>query len=331
MPTHTYRTYEQDTIARGNAFLNKFTKNNLFAKAMSSLTLFSVGSIAKVFMNMYHKTTVYNKEEFNELIYKSEKDKQPVITVMNHVSTLDDPLVWGASLPCSTLARPSRMRWTLGAEDVCFKTEGERQFFSYGQTIPVKRFGAGPDQPAVDAAISLLNQGKWVHAYPEGFVHQPLEPFAGTFRYFRWGISRLILESPKPALVIPIYGKGLEKVYPENMKSSILGHGEFRTPIDIAFGAPLDSARLSDSRGEWRDALQGSKNGEINGQIKSIRSRVADYIQQGVVKLKMKYFPSEINFDFDPRLRDASFWSNQTVVSVKGLTAAEKRKKAGVV
>ena len=115
------------------------------------------------------------------------------------------------------------------------------------------------------------------------------------------------------------------------MKSSILGHGELRTPIDIAFGAPLDSARLSDFRGEWRDALQGSRNGELNGKIKSIRSRVADYIQQGVVKLKMKYFPSEINFDFDPRLRDASFWSNQTVVSVKGLTAAEEKKKTEIV
>lgn len=41
--------------------------------------------------------------------------------VSNHRSTLDDPCLWGV-LPTKTLFSIDKMRWTLGAADICYTT-----------------------------------------------------------------------------------------------------------------------------------------------------------------------------------------------------------------
>lgn len=42
-------------------------------------------------------------------------------TVSNHESVLDDPFLWGA-MPLSTFFKVEKMRWVLGAADICYTT-----------------------------------------------------------------------------------------------------------------------------------------------------------------------------------------------------------------
>ena len=53
----------------------------------------------------------------------------------------------------------------------------------------------------------------WIHVFPEGRVHQHPRR---TMRYFRWGISRLILEPDTCPDIVPMWLEGYQKVYPEN-------------------------------------------------------------------------------------------------------------------
>lgn len=45
----------------------------------------------------------------------------PLLTVSNHCSPLDDPAVLVGMLPPSLTMRPERMRWTICAQEICFK------------------------------------------------------------------------------------------------------------------------------------------------------------------------------------------------------------------
>ncbi|MCJ1333526.1 hypothetical protein MMC10_010226 [Thelotrema lepadinum] len=53
----------------------------------------------------------------------------------------------------------------------------------------------------------------WIHIFPEGRIHQ--HPHR-TMRYFRWGISRLILEPDTCPDIVPMWLEGYEKVYSED-------------------------------------------------------------------------------------------------------------------
>ncbi|CAG8844588.1 4910_t:CDS:2, partial [Racocetra persica] len=72
---------------------------------------------------------------------------------------LDDPLLWG-SIPFKCFLSLHRVRWTLGAQEICFTTPALSRFFSLGQVIPTVR-GAGIYQPAMNFALDRLNEGKW--------------------------------------------------------------------------------------------------------------------------------------------------------------------------
>lgn len=61
-------------------------------------------------------------------------------------------------------------------------------FFQCGQVVPIIR-GNGIFQPAVNESIRLLQQGKWVHVFPEGKVNQSSELIR-----LKWGIGRILLE-----------------------------------------------------------------------------------------------------------------------------------------
>lgn len=99
-----------------------------------------------------------------------------------------------------------------------------------GKCIPVVR-GAGVYQPAVDMCIEKLAQGDWVHVFPEGKVNMTKEQVR-----FKWGVGRVIYESPVLPIIIPIWHEGMDTVLP-NYPPYIL---QLRKKVTINIGQPID-------------------------------------------------------------------------------------------
>ncbi|KAJ9065923.1 hypothetical protein DSO57_1014545 [Entomophthora muscae] len=112
------------------------------------------------------------------------------------------------ALPARSLASPRLVRWSLAAKEIIFINPLFSAFFAAGQTIPIIR-GAGIYQPAMDAALELLDKSGWINIYPEGKVNRdkPLLPF-------KWGVGRLIQETASTPIIIPIYHSGMLNIYP---------------------------------------------------------------------------------------------------------------------
>jgi monolysocardiolipin acyltransferase len=104
---------------------------------MAALTTGLVGVASKLLLNMLTRCerdlTVQGSEHLEWLLNRPAY--QAVITVSNHHSTMDDPLLWGL-LPVRVMFQPHRMRWTLAAHDICYSSPLRARFFSYGQSLP---------------------------------------------------------------------------------------------------------------------------------------------------------------------------------------------------
>ncbi|XP_002528540.3 N-acylphosphatidylethanolamine synthase isoform X1 [Ricinus communis] len=168
----------------------------------------AVGAFAKAVSNLLNTSSVHNADTLIHLV-RSRPSGVPLITVSNHMSTLDDPVMWGFNgFPTcdSNLAR-----WVLAAEDICFKNPVFSYFFRLGKCIPITR-GAGIYQEHMNEALEHLSNGAWLHTFPEGKVCQEDAPI----RRLKWGTASLIVRAPVTPIVLPIVHRGFEEVMPEN-------------------------------------------------------------------------------------------------------------------
>jgi monolysocardiolipin acyltransferase len=116
--------------------------------------------------------------------------------------------MWGF-LPAHYYAS-SKMRWSLGAKDIMFTNPIYSSFFKAGRVISIER-GAGIYQEGMNDSIKKLNQGDWIHIFPEGKVSKN-----GELMRFKWGIARLVVEAQESPLIIPIRVSGVDKIKPCN-------------------------------------------------------------------------------------------------------------------
>ncbi|GMH23993.1 hypothetical protein Nepgr_025836 [Nepenthes gracilis] len=165
------------------------------------------GAFAKIVATFLNSTSVHNEDTFIRLV-RSRPPGVPLITVSNHMSTLDDPVLWGFRGFPSTNAKLAR--WVLTAEDICFKNTVLSYFFRLGKCIPITR-GAGIYQEHMNEALDRLTDGAWLHTFPEGKVSQEDAPI----RRLKWGTASLIVRSPVTPIVLPIVHHGLQEVMPE--------------------------------------------------------------------------------------------------------------------
>ncbi|GAB2279364.1 hypothetical protein Dimus_014008 [Dionaea muscipula] len=166
------------------------------------------GAFAKIVATLFNTTTVHNGETLIHLI-RSRPPGVPLLTVSNHMSTVDDPVMWGFKGFPSTNAKLAR--WVLTAEDICFKNTVLSYFFRLGKCIPINR-GAGIYQEHMNEALDRLSDGAWIHTFPEGKVFQEDAPI----RRLKWGTASLIVRAPVTPIVLPIIHHGLHEVMPEN-------------------------------------------------------------------------------------------------------------------
>ncbi|XP_059597867.1 N-acylphosphatidylethanolamine synthase isoform X3 [Vitis vinifera] len=139
------------------------------------IVFMAVGAFAKAVASLFNSTSVQNADTLIRLV-RSRPPGIPLITVSNHMSTLDDPVMWGFKGFPSMDAKLAR--WVLAAEDICFKNALLSYFFRLvnytGKCIPITR-GAGIYQEHMNEALERLSDGAWV--MPENFFVGRRPPF----------------------------------------------------------------------------------------------------------------------------------------------------------
>lgn len=228
----------------------------------STVTIAAVGLFSKMIIVWLNKTRVYNKHILQDALTGRPRGV-PLITVSNHHSCFDDPGIWGV-LPFSQVCNRNVIRWSLAAHDICFTNKYHSLFFMTGKCIPVVR-GAGVYQPAVDLCIDKLALGDWVHVFPEGKVNCNKE-----YLRLKWGIGRIIYESPTLPIIIPIWHEGMDSVLPNEPPYYL----KFGKKVTINFGKPID---LKD----MMDRLKGESMPEQDA-----RKMITDRIQEELLYLR---------------------------------------------
>lgn len=203
-----------------------------------------------------NRLTVLNKEKLLDLL---QDRSRPLITVANHRSTMDDPLLWSIFTWKEFFANISRFRYTMAAHNICFTKDFHSKFFSMGRCVPIIR-GAGVYQKGMDFCLEKLAKNEWVHVFPEGKVTpHPIR--------IKWGVARLIMECPTPPRVLPIWVQRMAEVWPptEPYYPRVGKH------VEVTIGESLDMQ-------EHLPTLDG--NTELER-----RKVIADFVQEKLFEL----------------------------------------------
>jgi monolysocardiolipin acyltransferase len=126
------------------------------------------------------------------------------------------------------------------------------------------------------------NRRSWVHVFPEACCHQGPE---SSLRYFKWGVSRLILESDPAPEFIPMFIHGTQDIMPEdrgfprflprvgNKIRVVIGKP---TDVDTVFGSEREKWKQLVSRGDPELLTNGHEAVQLRIQVaKSVRHEVA--------------------------------------------------------
>lgn len=336
---------------------------------------------SKMLLNLLYHPQVNNIEKLDTALKIAREENRPLLTVMNHMSVVDDPCFY-AMLPMRFHADMDTIRWGFGAHNICFATPSLSIFFNLGRILGTKRFGEGPFQGSIDAAIRILSpddsldlefspkarreeiptliqevncitglnpesvslvkkaqpgpeitsilmskspfvrsKTSWFHVFPEGFVLQLKEPNQNSMRYFKWGVSRLILESTRAPVVLPIFGYGFEKIAPEDKDLGSLRWlpQNLGADIQITFGDPVPDEQIYEYRKKWRDLCKQYPNlqkpEDLSPELKDgpaaqlLRSELAAFLRHNVLQIRdsMGRFPAE-----DPKFTSPAFWKEYT-------------------
>ncbi|CAO2044139.1 unnamed protein product [Urochloa humidicola] len=251
----------------------------------------AVGAFAKAYASLLNTTTVHNADALLRLV-SARPPGTPLLTVSNHMSTVDDPLMWGfKGFPTSDAKLG---RWVLTAEDICFRNVVMSYMFRLGKCVPIAR-GGGIYQEHMNKALDVLINGDWLHSFPEGKIAQDDEPI----RRLKWGTASLIVRAPVTPIVLPIVHSGFEKVMPENL---FFGR---RPPvplwgkkIDIIIGDPIEfdmaslkqeaSAVPHDSSSERKGWPVITPDGLDEAAQRWLYQKMSDKIQSVMEKLRKK-------------------------------------------
>lgn len=154
----------------------------------------------------------------------------------------------------------------------------------------------------------------WVHIFPEGMIHQSEQRI---MRYFKWGVSRLVLESDPMPDVVPIFIEGFDDIMNEERTFPRFIPRAFKN-VRVTFGEKLNAEEVfGDLRARWKQmcAREGQESdalkvGVLNDALKysdeavRIRIECTDRIRKAVLEVRRQRGYS----DEDPKNNLASTW-----------------------
>ncbi|QCD77771.1 monolysocardiolipin acyltransferase [Vigna unguiculata] len=247
-------------------------EDSTLVRMMQAVAVPVIGNVCHVFMNGLNRVQVYGLEKLHSALLHRPQGK-PLLTVSNHVASMDDPLVIASLLPPSVLLDARNLRWTLCASDRCFKNPVTSAFFRSVKVLPVSR-GDGIYQEGMDLALSKLNNGSWVHIFPEGSRSRD---GGKTMSSSKRGVGRLVLDGDRTPLVVPFVHTGMQEIMPIGANFPRIGKivtvliGD---PINFDDILELDMEKgLDVPRGRLYDAIAsriGDRLHELKAQVDTL-------------------------------------------------------------
>mmetsp|Transcript_24374 Transcript_24374/g.58048 ORF Transcript_24374/g.58048 Transcript_24374/m.58048 type:complete len:403 (+) Transcript_24374:205-1413(+) len=174
-------------------------------------------------------------------LIRSRPPGVPLLTVANHVSSMDDPGLISCLLPYDIVMQPNKMRWGVATQEIVFpKVPWINAFMGAGNVLPICR-GGGIDQGLFMDFARVVAAGGWAHIFPEGRVVQTAQlardPITKRSEReekekgrLKWGVGKLIAHAPVPPVVVPFYHLGMASVLPQHNVWSEDGK-EFRNGV----------------------------------------------------------------------------------------------------
>ncbi|KAL6146558.1 hypothetical protein ACLB2K_057236 [Fragaria x ananassa] len=276
-----FRDFKRDSLPSSTAFYRKRVGKEINAEEESAILRMVqavavpvIGNVCHVFMNGLNRVQVYGLEKLHDALLRRPKDR-PLITVSNHVASIDDPLVIAALLPPNVLLDAKNLRWTLCASDRCFSNPVTSAFFRSVKVLPVAR-GEGIYQKGMDIAISKLNQGGWVHIFPEGSRSRDGGKTLGSSKR---GVGRLVLDADNIPMVVPFVHSGMQDIMPIGASFPRIGK-----TVTVVIGDPIYFDDLLNNEGAKhlsRGKLYDAVSSRIGHQLHQLKVQV-DKLAQGI-------------------------------------------------
>ncbi|GKU97702.1 hypothetical protein SLEP1_g10810 [Rubroshorea leprosula] len=301
-----FRDFRVDSLPSSSAFYRKRVSKDFVAeddsvmfRMLQAVAVPLIGNVCHVFMNGLNRVQVYGLEKLHDALLNRPKDK-PLITISNHVASMDDPLVIASLLPPRVLLDAHKLRWTLCATDRCFRNPVTSGFFRSVKVLPVSR-GDGIYQQGMDMAISKLNRGGWVHIFPEGSRSRD---GGKTVRSPKRGVGRLVLDTDNTPMVLPFVHTGMQDVMPIGANFPRIGK-----TVTVLVGDPIDFDDLLNeevskdvSRGKLYDAVAlriGKRLHELKVQVDRLALEQSAQLQNHLVQgaEKAAYILHQVDWD----------------------------------
>ncbi|XP_059652400.1 uncharacterized protein LOC132299663 [Cornus florida] len=291
-----FRKFRTDSLPSSSVFYRKRVsmeidgeEDSILTRMLQVVAVPVLGNVCHVFMNGLNHVQIYGAEKLHQALLHRPKNK-PLITVSNHVASLDDPLVIASLLPKSALFNPHSLRWTLCATDRCFRNPATSAFFRFVKVLPVSR-GDGIYQKGMDVAISKLNRGGWVHIFPEGSRSRDGGRTVGSAKR---GVGRLVLDADNIPMVVPFVHTGMQEIMPIGATFPRIGK-----TVTVLIGDPIhfdDLLNMEEdgriSRGNLYDAVT-SRIGQRLRQLKHQVDRLALEQSQDSTETESEYLYPE--------------------------------------
>jgi len=145
-------------------------------------------------------------------------------------------------------------------------------------------------------AVTLLDPpySSWVHIFPEARIYQAPDL---PMRFFKMGVSKLILEPSKCPIVIPMFHSGMETVMREH-KIPPQFFPSMGQDIHLRFGDPISTEVLEQLRDRWHKVREHPHKSEV----RALRIETAETVREAVNKVRESMgYPPEPPLSNDPK------------------------------
>ncbi|VAH84156.1 uncharacterized protein LOC119278314 [Triticum dicoccoides] len=239
-------------------------EDSVIFRSLQALAVPLIGNACHVFMHGLNSVQIYGAEKLQQALQERPKDK-PLLTVSNHVAAMDDPFVIASLLPPSVMLEAQKLRWTLCATDRCFTNPVLSTFFRSVKVLPVNR-GEGIYQKGMDMALSKLNNGGWVHIFPEGSRSRD---GGKTIAPAKRGVGRLIMDADSLPVVVPFVHTGMQDIMPVGKRIPRTGKR-----VIVVVGDPIN---FDDLMAENSNDSQHISRGDLYDKV---TERIGQRLQQ---------------------------------------------------